>query len=128
MTIEDVFVLAASSGLAAHEWKWKPLKIYNGFNHEQRVRKWQAVDLLIRMGLKPPAKGLKCSICRIDGVGGTLSYHSEDYASLESEYPLCKSCHYQIHTRFNTPTAWKELIAKHGNGGNWFEHLSVNSM
>lgn len=124
MTIEDVFTLAASKELSAREWKWKPLKSYNGFSHEQRVRKWQAVDLLIRMGLKSQAKDLKCSICGIAGVNATLSYHSEDYTSLESEYPLCKSCHYQIHTRFNTQAAWKELVTKYGNGGNWFEHLS----
>jgi len=124
MTIDDVFILAESREITPREWKWKPLKIYNGFSHEQRVRKWQAVDLLIRMGLKNPAKNLKCAICGVDGVCATLSYHSEDYASLESEYPLCKNCHYQIHIRFYSPAAWKELVTKYGNGSKWFEHLS----
>lgn len=123
MTIDDVFLLAVSREITPREWKWKPLKMYNGFNHEQRVRKWQAVDLLIRMGLKPPASELKCAICGADGETATLSYHSEDYASLESEYPLCKSCHFQIHTRDHASSTWDLLVAKHGNGASWFEHL-----
>lgn len=123
MTIDEVFELAASRGLKPREWKWKPLKIYNGFTHEQRVRKWQAVDLLIRMGLKQPASALRCDICGATAKEATLSYHSEDYSSLTGDYPLCKSCHYHIHARFRAPYFWQCIIEKYGDGTRWFERL-----
>lgn len=123
MTIDEVFELAAARGLKPRDWKWKPLKIYNGFTHEQRVCKWQAVDLLIRMGLKEPASALHCNICGKTSNEAALSYHSEDYSSLTGDYPLCKSCHFHIHGRFRTPSAWQDLIEKYGNGTHWFEQL-----
>lgn len=51
LTIEAIFEMAKEVALKPRVWKWKPLRPYNGFDHDQRVKKWQAIYLAIQLGL-----------------------------------------------------------------------------
>jgi hypothetical protein len=83
MTIDEVFSAAAERGLSVKRWGGSRLLTYNGFTHEQRVRKWQALDLAIRMGLESPAEEFPCSVCGVE-PSSSIAYHSEDYGSMGS--------------------------------------------
>jgi hypothetical protein len=93
--VEDVLYMAGSLGLHPPEWKWKELRPYNGFSHEERVSGWQASKLAVQMQLIPPAETLCCEVC---GVVKPirLFYHSEDY-SLLAQHVVCYACHMKIH-------------------------------
>lgn len=99
LTIEGIFKLAAERGLKPRKWIWKRLQPYNGFNHEQRVRKWQALHLAIQLGLIPPADNFPCENCGTTSrqASISISYHSIDYSSMTDRHPLCKSCHTREH-------------------------------
>ena len=105
-------------------WSGSRLLTYNGFDHDQRVRKWQALDLAIRMALEPPAENFPCSVCGVP-PSPAIAYHSEDYGSMSGHYPVCKSCHMRLHNRFRSPQRWREFVATVGNGSKWFERLAV---
>lgn len=122
MTIEEIFSAAAKKGLSAKRWGGSRLLYYNGFTHEQRVRKWQAIDLAVRMGLEIPAEQLSCSVCGAS-PSSSIAYHSEDYGTMNGHYPVCRSCHMKIHNRFKNPKRWTDFVAAMGNGKKWFEEL-----
>lgn len=122
MTIDDVFSAAAKHGLAIKRWGGSRLLTYNGFTHEQRVRKWQALDLAVRMGLEIPAEQLSCSVCGAS-PSPYIAYHSEDYGAMSGHYPVCRSCHMKIHNRFKNPERWADFVAIMGNEKKWFEGL-----
>ncbi|MFZ2586822.1 MAG: hypothetical protein WAZ18_01670 [Alphaproteobacteria bacterium] len=121
MDIDDIFHQATARGLPIPVWKWPPLKAYNGFTHDQRVKVWQAVKLAIEMGLMPPPSTGTCEICR---TRQNLCYHSEDYSVL-APYILCQRCHRLIHQRFKTPEAWQAHVARYHQDGAWFTALPL---
>ncbi|MBT0664208.1 hypothetical protein KI809_07820 [Geobacter pelophilus] len=123
MTIESIFMLAAKRSLKPRAWTWKPLQTYNGFTHDQRVLKWQAIYLGIQLGLITPAEDYNCDICGTSPNHATISFHSEDYSSMTGHFPLCQSCHTRIHRRFTNPIPWGEILDKYGDGSKWFERL-----
>lgn len=123
LTITGIFDLATNIGLTPRAWAWKPLQTYNGFDHDERVRKWQAIYLGIQLGFLPPAENFPCDICGKKSPEALISYHSEDYSSMTGHYPLCRSCHTRVHVRFNNQVAWLDLICKYGDGTKWFEYL-----
>lgn len=125
LTIEEVFKLADTKGLKPKPWGSYVLKTYNGFTHEQRVRKWQTLNLAVQMGLEQPAHLSPCSVCGISGGPGVIAYHSEDYGSMSGHHPICKGCHTRAHNRFTNPQGWLEYIASFSNGSKWFENLSA---
>lgn len=101
---------------------------YNGFNHEQRVRQWAAVKVAIKLGILQPADKFKCSICGKDNKKSKIVYHTEDYASLYGDYPVCDPCHRKIHLRFIYPQMWLAVLKEYGNGGRkWFEKISLHN-
>lgn len=93
--IEEVFAEAKRLGLSLPIWGWPPLRTYNGFTHEQRVRGWQAEKLAIKLGLLPDPSTLACYKCRATHPT-PIGYHAEDYNSLE-RFPVCRPCHMVIH-------------------------------
>jgi hypothetical protein len=93
--IEQVFEAALQQGLPIPVWGWPPLKTYNGFTHEQRVRGWQAEKLAIRLGLLPDPTTLACYKCGARQPTA-IGYHAEDYTTLE-RFAVCKPCHTAIH-------------------------------
>jgi len=125
MTIDEVFSSAAAKGLVAKRWCGSRLISYNGYIHEERVRKWQALDLAIRMGLEQPAALASCAVCGAQ-PSPVIAYHSEDFGSMSGHYPVCRSCHTRIHNRFRNPERWNEFLATVGVGSKWFEQLSCN--
>ena len=122
MTIDEIFFEAAKKGLSSKRWGSSRLLTYNGFTHEQRVRKWQALDLAVRMGLEIPAEQFPCSVCGAS-PSPSIAYHSEDYGTMNGHYPVCRSCHMKIHNRLKNPERWAAFIAVMGNGEKWFEKL-----
>lgn len=94
-TVDEILKMAQDAGLPLPEWRWKELKPYNGFLHEERVKGWQASKLAVKMKLIPDANDLKCEICEAQHPVN-LSYHSEDYSKL-AHHVVCKSCHFKIH-------------------------------
>lgn len=127
MTIDQIFRFASENGLKPRDWKWKPLQPYNGFTHEQRVHKWQAMHLARELGLIAPAANSPCDICGTTFPESSIGYHSEDYSSMTGHYPLCKSCHTLIHTRKRNQKAWRDLLEKYGKASQWWETLSIMS-
>lgn len=125
LTIDETFQAAAIKGLKPKPWGSYKLKTYNGFTHEQRVRKWQALNLAIQMVLEQPAHLSPCSVCGITGGPEVIAYHSEDYGSMAGHHPICKGCHTRVHNRFTNPPRWQEYIAPFCNGTRWFESLST---
>jgi hypothetical protein len=123
VSIDDMFALAAQQGIAPRKWGSYQLQTYNGFTHEQRVHKWQALHLAIQMGLEQPAHLSPCSICGKTGGPDTIAYHSEDYSSLTGHHPLCKGCHTRIHNRFTNPQRWRDYISPYCTGSKWFEAI-----
>jgi len=123
LTIDEIFQVAAQSGLKPKSWGSYKLKTYNGFTHEQRVYKWQALNLAMQMGLVQQAHLSPCSICGKTSGPETIAFHSEDYGSMSGHYPLCKGCHTRVHKRFTNPERWREFIAPFCNGSSWFENL-----
>lgn len=123
-SIAEIFALAKTKGLSLKSWTGSRLATYNGFDHDQRVRKWQALDLSIRLGLEPPAERFPCSVC---GAPPSLSiaYHSEDYGAMNGHHPVCKSCHTRLHKRFSSPENWRSFVATVGDGTKWFEKLTI---
>ncbi|MEA5114996.1 MAG: hypothetical protein VB050_13315 [Geobacteraceae bacterium] len=122
MTIDEVFFAAAKRGLSVKRWGGSKLLTYNGFTHEQRVRKWQALDLAIRMGLEKPAEEFPCSVCGAE-PSPSIAYHSEDYGSMLGHYPVCRSCHMKIHNRFKNPERWRQFVAASRGEEKWFGEI-----
>lgn len=122
-TIEGIFSLAEEKGMKPRIWSWKKLQSYNGYTHEQRVLKWQALHLAIRLGLIPAAETFPCSICGTRE--STVTYHSERYDILTEQYPVCGPHHALIHTRSWKPKAWRDLLSTYGDGTRWFESLRL---
>ena len=126
ITIESILLRAEKNGQKIPRWQWPELKSYNGFSHDCRVRKWQAVLLAIEMGLIPSPTEFKCDICGVGYAGAELQYHSEDYSRMSGHHPLCKNCHRVLHQRFRKPDEWGELIKDRLNCGMWFNKLPYN--
>lgn len=123
--MEEIFAVARERGLRPKRWGSHRLKVYNGFDHDQRVRKWQALDLAVKMGLENPASCKPCAICGITEPEAHISYHSEDYSSMNGHHALCKGCHIRIHRRFSNPDRWQQFILPFADGTQWFEKLSM---
>lgn len=117
--VEAILFQALQRGFTLSHWKWPPLKTYNGFTHEQRVKGWQAVKLAVQLGLIPHPSSLECSIC-----GGTykMGYHSEDY-SVVAPHAVCLRCHRLIHQRYKMPVEWGAHVARYQREGAWFSAL-----
>ncbi len=122
LTIEGIFKLAAGKGLKPRPWNWKRLQPYNGFPHEERVLKWQALHLAIQLDLISPAKMFPCEICGTTSPKAMITYHSEDYSSME-QHPVCRKCHTLIHNRNIHQQAWRDILLRYGDETKWFELL-----
>ena len=123
--IEEIFRMAKKKGLKRPRWGSRPLKVYNGFSHEQRVRGWQAASLAVKMGLKEPADAKDCEICGASKETTDIVFHSEDYNNVFTSYSVCKKCHVRIHNRFRYNSKWLDYIAPFSDGTKWFERLSL---
>lgn len=73
-----------------------PLRTYNGFDHNQRMKGDGIIKAAILSGLIPPPSA--CSRC--GQTEGELVYHCEDYTPeriLGNLEPTCRRCHDYIH-------------------------------
>jgi hypothetical protein len=102
------------------EWRWPPLRSYNGFSGEQRVRIWQLLCWAQDVGALPTPAW--CSIC---DSGSHVGFHCESYADPWTPIPLCQACHMAVHRRFSAPGAWERFQDQHRRAGvtPWFELL-----
>lgn len=128
LTISAIFEMAREKGMEPRLWTWKPLQTYNGFHHDLRVKKWQAIYLGVQLGLVLPADDFPCDICGSLTSRTAVAYHSEDYSSMNDHYPLCKDCHSHVHLRFRSPNSWFDFIREYGDGTKWFEQLQIDPM
>ncbi|MCP5381352.1 MAG: hypothetical protein H6912_03205 [Kordiimonadaceae bacterium] len=86
-------------------WRWPPLKSYNGFTSDERIRTWQIGTYLLNIGaIKKPDQ---CDICK---KVGPVGFHSENYYDIRMDPFLCKSCHTILHNRFKYPDQWNYLV------------------
>ncbi len=108
----------ASVRLAA--WRWPPLRPYNGFSGERRVRIWQLQVWAQDAGAL--ARPTCCSVC---DSGSHVGMHCESYADPWNPIPLCQACHLEVHRRFGAPLAWSRFKARHHRLGKsqWFDLL-----
>lgn len=102
------------------EWRWPPLRPYNGFSGELRVRVWQLQRFALDAGTL--ARPQVCSVCRSRAHVG---FHNETYADPWNIIPLCHACHMAVHGRFRHPDAWARFQTQHHRSGEeqWFEML-----
>lgn len=100
-------------------WRSPPLGPYNGHSGELRVTAWQKIKAAVSLGLIPPAT--QCSVC--GASEGRIDYHNEDYTRPLLTIPICQRCHLALHRRERSPAAWQRIVAEHGDGSKWFEHL-----
>lgn len=99
---------------------------YNGFSMEER----RAANPLLRAAR---AGGLlaapnECSICGIVQCAVTpirLEFHLEEYRDYLRPYAICHSCHGKLHTRFERPHRWTQLIAK-CRDNSWVQKLTMD--
>jgi hypothetical protein len=127
-TLEEFRVparLLPDAGVPLREWTWPPLRSYNGFSGEQRVRVWQLQGWAQDVGVLPKPKW--CSVC---GSGSHVGFHCESYADPWSAIPLCQSCHLAVHRRFREPETWVRFQVRHRRAGptQWFELLPVTEI
>ncbi|KQS03552.1 hypothetical protein ASG11_04195 [Sphingomonas sp. Leaf357] len=102
---------------------------YNGWSPEDRCATLPDQRQAIRDGRI--AKPTRCSICGFApadhlGTTNTVWLHDENYADPLAAYHVCRSCHRTLHDRFDHPQPWRELVARYGTGGRWFELLTMD--
>jgi hypothetical protein len=101
---------------------------YNGWSPQERMATLPAQREAIRSGtLKKPST---CSICGVTPStrsDNPVWLHDENYAEPLLAYHVCRACHRALHDRFEQPDAWLALVRTHGDGGRWFEALSMDA-
>jgi hypothetical protein len=102
------------------EWRWPPLRSYNGFSGKLRVRVWQLQRFALDAGTL--AQPEVCSVCHSRSHVG---FHNETYADAWNVIPLCHACHMAVHGRFRHPEAWARFQARHHRPRKeqWFDEL-----
>jgi len=102
------------------EWRWPPLRSYNGFSGEQRVWVWQLQRWALDAGTLVRPK-----VCAVCSSRSRVSLHSENYADPLVSIPLCHTCHMAVHGRFRHPDAWARFQERHHQRGveQWFDVL-----
>jgi hypothetical protein len=103
-------------------WPWKPLKPYNGFTHEDRVRVGQLQHWFMDNGWMD-----RPEVCTISGGREDVQYHSEDYYHWSSStYGVARPLHLALHARFWRPAAWADIVRRYSVWGDeWFARLSL---
>ena len=105
-------------------------KSYNGFSWSERCAATPLQNAALRSGLIVRPRG--CSICLDDRSerpqGRDYRFlHNEDYRTPLTFYPVCKTCHANLHSRFEHPDRWQRLVSAHGHPCAWFMELSLDS-
>ncbi|WP_417320958.1 hypothetical protein [Emcibacter sp.] len=107
--------------VALPQWRWPPLKPYNGFTSDERIMNWQLGRMLLDAGMIRKPK--TCDIC---GEVKPLGFHSENYHCIRMDPFLCKDCHRILHQRFRYPDKWLELVDRHQQMvPTWYAIISV---
>ena len=91
------------------QWHAGPLRPYNGFTAQERIRHWQLAVILRRLGIFPDPP--RCDLC---GATERVRWHAEHYGDLSRSVALCWRDHMTLHRRFASPAAWKARVARHG--------------
>jgi hypothetical protein len=96
------------------------LTIYNGFDHEARMKGYRWLQREYAAGRR--VRPIVCEAC--GQTEGKIAGHSEDYSEPFGDhigkYGLCERCHLTIHTRFKNPEAWA-IYKQHIREGRIFE-------
>jgi hypothetical protein len=102
------------------KWAWPPLRPYNGFSGEVRVRVWQ-----LQLGAYDAGALARPTSCALCASGSHVVFHSENYADPWCSIPLCYGCHMSVHGRFRCPGAWGRFQARHHQRGaeQWLDLL-----
>lgn len=109
---------AIARGAKLARWGWPLPGPYNGATGAERIAVWQKLDLAFRNGwlIRPG----RCSICPRTSH---LASHQEVYARGFYAFPVCRSCHYRLHSRFRDPAKWQALLEAHP--ASWAATLSL---
>jgi hypothetical protein len=103
---------------------------YNGWSPEERTATNPVQQAAIRSGRQP--RPTSCSVCGCFGNKAdwraidAVWFHNERYDRPLDVYPICRRCHWTLHSRFDDPQPWLDLVARYGRGGTWFELLSLD--
>lgn len=107
--------------LKLRRWNWPELPIYNGFTHDERVRGWQLIHLMVDSGSMGKPK-----TCSISGSTENLQYHCEDYYSPWNAHTLSQPLHLMLHRRFRQPDPWNRIRNRYATtGAEWFSSLAM---
>ena len=109
---------AIKGGMALPRWGWPVPRSYNGATGKERIAGWQKVLIAERLGLLPP-RGC-CSLC---AVTVAEQRHTELYFRPIMSMPVCRSCHFAIHRRFNDPRRWQAFLAQRNCASSWSNAL-----
>jgi hypothetical protein len=103
---------------------------YNGWSPDERRATLPIQKAAIASG--ELARPTTCSICGCTGnrdwrADDAVWLHDEDYANPLAVYAVCRRCHRTLHQRFDDPTTWLTLVARHHrDGGAWFKQLTMD--
>ena len=111
-----------AKGCALPRWGWPTPGPYNGATGALRIAGWQKVRIATQRGLLGWPR--TCSVCR---ATTGLHRHAELYGRPMLAKPICRSCHFYVHRRFNRPDEWTTFLARHEKVG-WISRLRLGEL
>ncbi|KWV91736.1 hypothetical protein [Erythrobacter sp. YT30] len=96
---------AIEGGERVPRWGWPTPRSYNGATGEERIAGWKKVAVARNLDLLP--RSVKCEVCRVRDANGS---HTEIYHRCMTTKPICRSCHFKVHKRFQKPERWLAFI------------------
>lgn len=103
-----------TQGFPLPRWGWAVPGPYQGSTGAERVLGWQKMRVAETLSFLPPRR--ECSGC------GDQAHHRHQEIYQRSLFcpAICRSCHYQVHKRFDRPEEWKRLLEAKVDPASWF--------
>lgn len=111
---------AIANGCRVPRWGWPIPGPYNGSTGSERVVGWQKVRVAEDLGLLVARNG--CGLCRAPDAP---QWHAEVYARSLTSRPVCRSCHFHIHSRFKRPHKWCARVELAPYAETWVRQLRL---
>lgn len=105
------------------QWTYPPVKTYNGFSSDERIRGWQVERWFVDNGwLDRPVR------CSITGATKNVGFHDEDYYTPWEPIQIGRGVHMALHQRFSRPAWWNRILRENTvTGDEWFCSLSTDA-
>lgn len=118
IVIERIVDQAIAGGRRLPRWGWPMPGPYNGSLGWERVAGWQKVRIAEDLGLWGGSH--RCGLC---GVPDAPHKHAEFYFRPLTSRPICRSCHFHIHSRFKRPNEWRVRLEQAPDAEEWVRQL-----